>query len=279
MKIIFSYINISFRPSLSIKLAKISNYLAKKHGYTTELYADKYHYEKLKNIPYDNIIIIENKELERLPLNVWSAGKILTFSKINEPFLHLDMDVFLIKNYLEKFLNQNLIFFHSEPWISEQHWKNKFPNICNHMSNISEFNNLDYKSFNCAITGGANFKSINNSANIVLNYLIHNKDYIQKNTDHSKVNAAMFFEQVVFTGLCREYCKKPSLVLKNNYDISSKQQFLTISDLSKSKDFFALNCSLSELSDYLNCIYHDMLDKQLLHLWGNKKFIIETLNF
>jgi hypothetical protein len=267
MKIVYSFIKTSYSPTAPELFAKISNKLIQKHGYETELYVDKHNYHIFKNISYNNIVILDDKEIQELPSNVWSAGKLLTFSKINEPFFHLDMDLFFIENYLSKFLNSELSFFHEEPWYNIAKIKKKLNVITNHFINTNSNNfslNPDsLNSINCAIVGGTNFKIINQNSSLIIEYLKKHKDFIQLNSNKYKTLSAIFFEQVLFTNMCINNIINwsPFLIQECDETSSFYQNYL---------DIKVHNSKLK----LVNCLYNQMIEKKVIHLWGSKtKFL------
>lgn len=271
MKIVYSFIKTAYNPKTPELFAKISNKLIQKHGYETELYVDKYNYHKFKDISYNNIVILDNKEIEELPSNVWSAGKLLTFSKINEPFFHLDMDLFLIENYLSKFLNSELLFFHEEPWYNLAKIKNKLEVVTNHFIKTNSHNfslNPDsLKSINCAIVGGTNFKIINQNSSLIIEYLKKYKDFIQLKSNKYKTLSAIFFEQMLFTNMCINNIINwnPLLIQECDETSSSYKNYL---DIKVHKPKHKL----------INCIYNQMVEKKVIHLWGSKQIILSKIS-
>ena len=121
MKIVFSYwskANPEHDP-LFKELAAVSNYFAKQHGYETVLYTDIAGNLLLNKIEYDKIILMPEHILNKFPKTGWSLGKLLATSMINEPFLHLDFDLFLFKPIEESVFNKQAVFFHDEIWMDE----------------------------------------------------------------------------------------------------------------------------------------------------------------
>lgn len=102
----------------------LSFYLAKKHFGKTCLYTDpEGHFilcEQL-NLPFDEVII----ELDNLNSNCsfwWTLGKIFTYGKINEPFIHLDNDVFIWEKPDARLLDSDLFAQNPEYFTSESNY-------------------------------------------------------------------------------------------------------------------------------------------------------------
>ena len=79
--------------------------------YKVELYTDQKGYEilieKLK-LPYHKVHIVLD-ELNHYDKSLWAIPKIKTYSLQNEPFLHIDGDVFIWKEFSKELMNGNLI--------------------------------------------------------------------------------------------------------------------------------------------------------------------------
>jgi hypothetical protein len=269
MKIVFSYIQTSFNPAFNIKLAKLSNFLAQKHGYITELYVDDANYKNFQKIPYNNIIKINSEELKFLPLNIWSSGKLLVFSKMREPFLHIDFDLLLVNDYLRFFWEKDLVFFHEEPWFSTHNCRLKIHPILDDSINwVNTFYNFNLdkdniKSFNCAVFGGKKFREINQYSNIVIEYLRNNQQKIQHYTKNNKTQGAIFFEQILFANMCREKLVTSIILNKNLEELDHT--------------FFPKLFEKTIKIKSLRSIYSEMYHNKIIHLWGRKKSFLKNL--
>lgn len=78
----------------------------KKHYGSVTMYCDQTAYDELiKYIPYDEVIIKENKYVDYPEL--WSVFKIEALRDIKTPFIFVDPDVFIYDNVFDKFIKSN----------------------------------------------------------------------------------------------------------------------------------------------------------------------------
>jgi hypothetical protein len=105
------------RISCQYKLAALSNFLSKKHGFKTFLYTSRESLNEMYKIAFDNIKVFDCSVLNDLPKSIWSCSKILSVADQVEPFLHLDLDFLIYKrNYelIPEIKNKKFIFYHYE---------------------------------------------------------------------------------------------------------------------------------------------------------------------
>lgn len=84
----------------------LSALLVKKHGYEIDLYCDINSYKLYRSIPYNNIHIVDYND-DNINPKFWVWSKIKTQSMINEPFIHIDGDVFLFNDVLKGKLDKD----------------------------------------------------------------------------------------------------------------------------------------------------------------------------
>jgi len=178
MKIIFTYWSKAKTNTTSFlkEMAAVSNFFAQKHGYETILYTDDLGENILYKVPYNNILRLPDHTLNKFPKTIWNMGKILTTSLVNEPFLHLDLDLFLYKPIKDEFLNKPAIFFHEEIWMDKLLFDTSFI-IKRHPKNI---NNNTYRSYNCAMFGGTDYQIFNEVSKEVCDFVLENSQFLEK---------------------------------------------------------------------------------------------------
>ncbi len=249
MKVIFSYWGCESNRYTDILMAQISHSYVSRLGYETIGFFDKKNINKFDEVRFGEKRILDNNILNKLPQNIWSLGKLLVFATIDEPFIHIDFDVFMLENHIKQYENKDLFCFHKEPWRPINHFDyikntpldNKYLNIKNNA-----------ECYNCAIIGGSNFKQINDCAKEVLDYIINNKDYLydlmsyelRHNDDWS---LPVFIEQILFMNIC-----KYKLNLTEIPTVFNKQ-------------------------DNIDDIFASMKEKKTYHLWGEKKYFMDTV--
>jgi len=88
-----------------------------------ELYTDSLGYsiliEKLK-LPYTKVHIILD-ELNNYDDNLWALAKIKSYSLMNEPFLHIDGDVFIFEPFNKNLMKTSIITQNIET-TSDYYW-------------------------------------------------------------------------------------------------------------------------------------------------------------
>jgi hypothetical protein len=214
MKIIFSYWSQAKPEHNSVfkELAAVSNYFAQQHGYETILYTDVAGNLLLNKIEYDQIILMPEHILNQFPQTGWSLGKLLATSMTNEPFLHLDFDLFLFKPIEEKFLNKEAVFFHDEIWMDETLANSSFilkkkPEI------LKDINN--YRSYNCAIFGGNNYKAFQDSAKYICNFAMVNASFLEKMSMQQRVlKRKKLVNDYIYLAIMLEQLWMPQILLK-----------------------------------------------------------------
>jgi len=176
MKFIFSnWSDAVGHKTSSLELAKISNFLIQAKGFETVLFADKGSIEHFKSVPYNEIHEIKDYEMENIPKSLWSMSKLVSMSKMNEPFLHVDFDLFLFK-FDELCLKKNIVCLHSESYFD------KNIKILQKIVGIQPEKTLNSiaRSYNCGIIGGQNFEFLKKASNEILEYVRENKSHIEE---------------------------------------------------------------------------------------------------
>jgi FkbM family methyltransferase len=130
----------------------------KKYYGSVTMYCNRLAYDTfIKYIPYDNVIIIENKNT----IDWWSAYKLDIISIIDEPFIHVDSDVFIFDDIFRPFINNkdydiivqnsfDIEIIDKEKWIFE----------------ICPIQKIKNKSFLCGVIG---FNDINKKEKYIKN--------------------------------------------------------------------------------------------------------------
>lgn len=167
-----------------------------------ELYTDKFGYEilieKLK-LPYTKVHVILD-EVNDYPKDFWAIAKVKTFQKQNEPFLHVDGDVFVWNSLTDQFKNSNLVVQSME--VTDMYyrniWKDIYPELVYLPEELQKFH-IDQSniSYNMGIVGG-------NNMNFFKNYCKKSIEFVDANkVSWSRINGLhfnVFFEQLL---LCK----------------------------------------------------------------------------
>lgn len=177
MKFVFSYIDLGGGKKPNISLVKVSNFLIQNQGFETIFFGDKSSLNFLETVSFSQRFEIKEEETKNIPKCIWSFSKFIAMSKMTEPFVHVDFDVFLFK--IEKnLLNKNLLCMYSEqtPYLKSLiEFLQKSIKI--YPKEITIFEQISY---NCGIVGGVNFHFLKEISLYLLKYLSDNKSFIDK---------------------------------------------------------------------------------------------------
>jgi hypothetical protein len=181
-------------------------------------------------LPYSQVIC-ELDSLNNYNEKLWALSKIYSYSKQEEPFLHVDSDVFIWQPFNEKLLAnglvaQNLevstIYYESVMRILEKNLK-YFP-----LEIIEEReNNALIYAFNAGILGGSDIGFFKDYTKKAL-------EFVNKNLDSlSKINVGtfnIFFEQYLFYCLSKKYSKKVGVMIN---DLVGDNEYVGFDDFSE----------------------------------------------
>lgn len=144
---------------------------AKKWGFRIELITDLYGEKQFKDFPFDKI----STELEFLTFKgkSWVQGKVLAIALQNEPFIHLDWDVFLLKKEvvftLKSFKEDLLVQSVDTDELFVNNYRELLTNLHWHMDftpyHIKGLHKTHKKAFNCGVMGFNNMKLKNEFVN------------------------------------------------------------------------------------------------------------------
>lgn len=171
-----------------------------KYHKDVELYTDSFGFEILitkLQLPYTKVHVVLD-DLNSYHKDLWAIAKIKTFQMQEEPFLHVDGDVFVWESLTNKFKNSDLVTQNLE--ITTDYygkmWEIIFPNLGYLPLEMESYNNK-MTSFACnmGIVGG-------NDINFFKEYTKKSTDFVDKNKDFwykiNGFNFNIFFEQVLF---------------------------------------------------------------------------------
>lgn len=165
-----------------------------------ELYTDDFGYEILINklkLPYTKVHVVLN-ELDCFPSELWALAKIKVYSIQNEPFIHVDGDVFIWKAFPDNFHTASLLAQNIETATDYYFftWNKMLPFLSYIPAEMKEFNiHTSNLSANMGITGGSDVLFFKEYAQKAFEFVEKNK---QSWNDISLFNFNVFFEQVLF---------------------------------------------------------------------------------
>ncbi len=158
-------------------------------------------------LPYTHVSVALN-ELDGYNPGLWNLGKIYTYSIQYEPFLHIDNDVFVFKEFEPYIINAPLVAQNLEKKVPgySKTFKNMvetFPTIPQHLRSIY---NLDFTpSCNAGILGGANTAFFQHYMQEVFSFIKDNEIDIGRLVNFNAGNISVILEQVFFYSLALHY--------------------------------------------------------------------------
>lgn len=180
-----------------------------------ELVTDRIGYEILINklkLPYSKVHVILD-DLNQYNENLWALAKIKSYSFINEPFLHVDGDVFIWEKFDEELLKQDIIVQNIET--TTEYYRNMWTQIFPHLQYMpsvmeSYHNGLSNKAYNMGVFGGNNLTLIKKYCDESFSFVNGNKSGLDK---INLFNFNIFFEQVLFYEIAKLVNQKVSCLI------------------------------------------------------------------
>ncbi len=157
------------------------------------------------NLPYFKIHLIHDN-FHIADEKLWALYKIFTYSLQDEPFLHIDGDVFLFKELPPFLLSGELVAQNMEVATPEV-YSNTQKQLVKHFTyfpdcvNKEFYNTSPIKAVNAGILGGTNIKFIKEYADLAFKYVERNKRHLPLINLHG---FNVFFEQHLFYSLAKE---------------------------------------------------------------------------
>ncbi|WP_461631562.1 DUF6734 family protein [Labilibaculum euxinus] len=197
-----------------------------------ELYTDTNGYDWLVNklgLKYTKVhLSLDNFDTYHPTL--WALPKIHTYSLQNEPFIHVDGDVYIWEKFNSELENGQLLVQNFEG--ETPYYKMAIEQIKENFSYLPDllkeqiYNDHPFTAVNAGIIGGQDYKFFKEYATVAMDFIDRNKNHL------SKIDIGMFnpiFEQLIFFLLAEE--KRISITpfskgIKKNF-----AEFLTINDV------------------------------------------------
>lgn len=180
---------------------QFKKYYGNVHLFTDEYGA--YHLKDLLQLPYTSITTKLN-DMDKYPHDLWAVGKLYTYSLQEEPFIHVDDDVFIWDRLPTQVEQGKLIAQNLES--SFDYYEKILLEISNHFNHIPEYmlnmmKNKNYLSCNAGIFGGNDitfFKKYTSEAFRFINENLNNFDKVNV----SQLN--IIYEQYLFLALAKK---------------------------------------------------------------------------
>ncbi len=191
-------------------------------------------------LPYTNVVCSLDKINNYHP-DLWAIPKIQVYSEQEEPFLHIDGDVFIWKRFDDELLSQGLITQNKET--ATGYYENIMRSLENELTYFPEEIIAERKkqgnieAYNAGIFGGSDiafFKEYTSKAFY----------FIEKNTNQlHKINVSdfnIFFEQYLFYCLSKHQEKKISVLFDKIYEDYGYSGFGNFCEVPYERDYLHL---------------------------------------
>lgn len=180
--------------------------------YPVELITDK----KGKKILIDDIGLPytscdDSLDIIDYPIDLWAVGKLFAYNFQNEPFIHMDNDIYIWKPFPTEMINSPLISQSLEE--SYDFYKEIYTNILKYFeyipSQILDYRKKDTKfnAVNAGLLGGNNIQFIKEYVKEALCFIERNLNSLNKLKDPGSFN--LIFEQYLF--YCMAQNKKETI--------------------------------------------------------------------
>jgi hypothetical protein len=216
--------------------------------------------------PYDSYSI-ELTALNDFPTDFWAAGKLYSYSKVKEPFIHIDVDVILGRLFDHSKLDSDLLveFHYDDQKLNRYNTiieklvnsNIKMSSECMQMINQKDFN---YNDYNLGITGGNDFAFYNRYAKKASSDLQKNLPLADPK---DKITASFFncfFEQFYFYNQVKKESRAVTKLIENT--------ILEDIDYQKCKIESGINnCDFIHLHGGFKRIYPTLAEKWLKEIY------------
>jgi len=177
--------------------------------------------KKIK-LPYSRVLLSLNT-LNRYDPNLFAIGKVFSYSLQNEPFIHIDSDVYIWEPFPQRITNNALISQNLEMNFRHdidalQDVISKFRYLPTDIKNYKEGDN--FVSSNAGILGGQNIDFFKNYSREAFRFINRNNKQVKNLNIPAHFN--IIFEQYLFTNMAKARCIDISYLFENltkNYQV------------------------------------------------------------
>lgn len=207
-----------------------------------ELYTDEFGYDILINklkLPYTKVHVVLDVLNEYHP-DLWAIAKIYTYSLQDEPFLHVDGDVFIFEAFSEELMQADLITQNQE--ITTNYYREMWNKIAPHLTylpiEMEDFHNeVSNLAFNMGIFGGNDVAFLKQYSEKSLMFVQKNKISWEKINLH---NFNVFFEQVLFYECTKIEHKEVDVLIKEDIGDNEYQGFANFDEVPEKETYLHL---------------------------------------
>jgi len=200
--------------------------------YPIELYTDTLGYEILiekLQLPYSKVHVVLD-ELKAYDSALWALPKLKTYELQEEPFLHIDGDVFIWDEFPKELLSQELITQNLE--ITTDYygkmWKDIYPHLQFTPPEMEDYiNGASNFACNMGIIGGTNLDFFHRYTKKSFEFVDKNKAAWEK---INGFNFNIFFEQVLFYECAKKEQRKVSHLFQ---EISKDNEYVGLASFNQ----------------------------------------------
>lgn len=212
------------------------NQLVKYHD-EVELYTDRFGYEMLitkLNLPYTKVHVVLD-DLNEYHKDLWAVSKIKVYQMQNEPFLHVDGDVFVWESLYDKFQNAAILTQNLETTADNYNkmWSKISSELLYMPAEMEKYHKAPNNfACNMGVVGG-------NDIDFFKQYSKTSIDFLDKNKNAwSKINCLnfnLFFEQILFYQCAENRGVKVDFLFDEVYDDGQYAGFAEFQELPDKK--------------------------------------------
>jgi hypothetical protein len=249
-----------------------------------ELYTDEFGYDILINklkLPYTKVHVVLDV-LNEIPNDLWAMAKIYTYSLQDEPFLHVDGDVFIFEPFPEALMKSGLITQNREITTNyyREMWDKITPNLDYLPKEMEDFHNgTSNLAHNMGIFGGNDIQFLKEYTNKSLDFVYKNREIWEK---INLFNFNVFFEQVLFYECTKIENKEVGILIHEDIGDNEYQGFANFDLVPHEKTYLHL-LGIFKQNDWVGlkmeqfCLYHNPEFFKLLKNIVPEKY--ENLNY
>ncbi len=188
-------------------------------------------FSDILQLPYKNIYTLHD-DFIMYHHDLWALPKIYTYSLQEEPFLHIDGDVFIFRPFSNSFLKKGLIAQNEEK--ATEYYTSTQKGLIKYFSYFPISVEIDFnkkipiKAINAGIIGGSDVEFIHQFSKTAFEYVKRNIMHLNKiNTERFNV----FFEQHLFLTMAKEKNKKISYLFNEKINDNEYQKIGNIHEV------------------------------------------------
>lgn len=191
------------------------------------------------HLPYTNVIVCLD-ELSKYSSNLWALAKIKAYNALDEPFIHVDGDVFAWDKFDGCLGEHDLIVQNIETTTDyyRMMWNEIRPSINVLPKAMEDYDqNVSHKAYNMGIFGGNDILFIKDYCKQALEFVDLNLEQVNK---LQGINFNIFFEQVLLHELATRNDKDVATYIKEDIGDNEYQGFADFDNVPEDRKYLHL---------------------------------------